>query len=117
MGIDVAVLAGTVSTVIFASSVMPMLLKAAKTRDLASYSMGNLLLSNIGNAVHSVYIYSLPAGPIWVLHSFYLVATGYMLVMYLRHGRHPREVEAPALLELSTPELAADSELAAARRT
>jgi hypothetical protein len=42
-----------------------MLVKAHRTRDLASYSLGNLLLANVGNAVHSVYVFSLPAGPIW----------------------------------------------------
>lgn len=85
MEIDLMVLAGGVSTIIFAGSVMPMIVKAVQTRDLASYSLGSLLLSNVGNLVHSVYIYSLPAGPIWALHAFYLVTTGFMLAMYLRH--------------------------------
>ena len=85
MEIDLMVLAGGVSTIIFAGSVMPMIVKAVQTRDLASYSLGNLLLSNMGNLVHSVYVYSLPAGPIWALHAFYLVTTGFMLAMYLRH--------------------------------
>jgi hypothetical protein len=89
MDVDLAVLAGAVSTIIFAGSVMPMLVKAVRTRDLASYSLGNLLLANTGNLVHSVYVYSLPAGPIWALHAFYLVSTGFMLAMYLRH-RGPR---------------------------
>ncbi|NKX54739.1 hypothetical protein [Arthrobacter mobilis] len=86
MDIDLAVLAGGVSTVIFAGSVMPMIVKAVRTRDLASYSLGNLLLANTGNLVHAVYVYSLPAGPIWALHAFYLLTTGFMLAMYLRHG-------------------------------
>ena len=85
MEIDLMVLAGGVSTIIFAGSVMPMIVKAVQTRDLASYSLGNLLLSNMGNLVQSVYVYSLPAGPIWALHAFYLVTTGFMLAMYLRH--------------------------------
>lgn len=87
MEIDLAVLAGSVSTMVFAGSVMPMLVKAVRTRDLASYSLGNLLLANIGNLVHAVYVYSLPAGPIWALHGFYLITTGFMLAMYVRHGR------------------------------
>lgn len=80
-------LAGVVSTVIFALSTMPMLVKAARTKDLASYSLGNILLANTGNLVHSVYVFSLPAGPIWALHTFYLVSTGMMLVWYLRYAR------------------------------
>ncbi|WP_235856774.1 hypothetical protein [Occultella glacieicola] len=87
MDASVAVVAGSISTVIFAGSVMPMVLKALRTRDLASYSLGNLLLANTGNVVHSLYIYSLPAGPIWFLHGFYLITTGLMLVLYLRHTR------------------------------
>ncbi|WP_235939455.1 hypothetical protein [Occultella kanbiaonis] len=87
MDLSLAVLAGSISSVIFAGSVLPMVLKAVRTRDLASYSLGNLLLANTGNVVHSIYVYSLPAGPIWALHGFYLITTGLMLVLYLRHAR------------------------------
>jgi hypothetical protein len=79
-------LAGLASTMIFAASTLPMLLKAHRTRDLASYSLGQIALANIGNAVHSVYVYSLPPGPIWMLHTFYLVSTGLMLAWYVRYG-------------------------------
>jgi uncharacterized protein with PQ loop repeat len=90
MGIDLPVIAGSVSTIIFALSTLPMLVKAARTKDLASYSVGNILLSNLGNAIHSVYVFSLPAGPVWVLHSFYVISTGLMLVWYLRYARPVR---------------------------
>jgi uncharacterized protein with PQ loop repeat len=83
---DVPTLAGLASTVIFAVSTLPMLLKAFRSRDLASYSLGNMVLANVGNAVHSVYVFSLPAGPIWALHSFYLVSSALMLLWYLRYG-------------------------------
>ena len=79
------VLAGATSTIIFAGSTLPMLVKAWRTRDLGSYSLGNILLANVGNIVHSVYIFSLPPGPIWALHSFYVMSTGLMLVWYLRY--------------------------------
>ena len=85
--ISLPVLAGTASTVIFAVSAMPMLIKAYRSRDLTSYSLGNIALSNVGNAVHSVYVFSLPPGPIWALHTFYLVSTALMLGWYLRYGR------------------------------
>jgi hypothetical protein len=78
------VIAGSVSTTIFAASMLPMLVKAGRSRDLSSYSLGNIALANAGNAVHSVYVFNLPAGPVWVLHSFYLVSTLLMLVWYLR---------------------------------
>ncbi|WP_371129604.1 hypothetical protein [Arthrobacter sp. ov407] len=51
---NVSVLAGMVSTGLFAVSHLPMLLKAVRTRDLDSYSLGYLALSNVANAVHSV---------------------------------------------------------------
>ncbi len=83
---DVAVLAGSVSTALFVGSYLPMLVKAFRTKDLDSYSRGNLVLATIGNAVYSVYVFSLPLGPIWFLHSFYVVATLLMLVWHLRHA-------------------------------
>ena len=82
----VAVLAGAASTALFVSSTLPMLAKAWRTRDLSSYSLGQLLLSNLGNAVYSVYVFSLPPGPIWALHCFYVVSTATMLVWFLRYG-------------------------------
>jgi uncharacterized protein with PQ loop repeat len=85
--LNLAVIAGSISSVIFAASVMPMLIKALRTRDLSSYSPGNLVLANLGNLVHSVYVVSLPAGPLWALHGFYLITTGFMLAMYLRHRK------------------------------
>jgi uncharacterized protein with PQ loop repeat len=97
MEMSLPVLAGTVSTVIFAASTLPMLVKAGRTKDLSSYSLGNIALANVGNAVHSVYVFHLPAGPVWVLHSFYLVSTVLMLIWYLRYelsgvrtGQHAR---------------------------
>jgi PQ loop repeat len=78
------VIAGAISTVIFAASTVPMLVKAWRTKDVASYSLGNLALANAGNVIHAVYVFHLPAGPVWVLHAFYLVTTAFMLVWYLR---------------------------------
>ena len=84
--LSIPVLAGAISTVIFAVSTLPMLVKAYRSRDLSSYSLGNIGLANIGNAVHSVYVFSLPPGPIWALHSFYLVSSGLMLAWYVRYS-------------------------------
>jgi hypothetical protein len=86
---SVPVLAGITSTVIFVGSTLPMLAKAARTRDLGSYSLGNLGLANAGNVVHSLYVFSLPAGPLWVLHGFYLVTSGLMLGWYVRYEHLP----------------------------
>ncbi len=88
-----AVIAGTVSTAIFAASTLPMLIKAARTRDLASYSRVNIVLANLGNAVHSVYVLQLPAGPIWALHAFYVITSGLMLLWHLRYAKAPRVLD------------------------
>lgn len=83
---NLPVLAGTLSTVLFAVGMLPMLVKAARTKDLASYSPGNLVLSNVANAVHSVYVFNLPAGPIWALHFAYVLASALMLAWWIRYG-------------------------------
>jgi uncharacterized protein with PQ loop repeat len=90
MDTNLPVIAGTISTTIFAFSTLPMLLKAFRTKDLKSYSLGNILLANVGNVIHSLYVFNLPSGPIWLLHTFYLVTTGLMLLWYLRYERLPR---------------------------
>ena len=80
-----AMLAGTVSTLIFASSNIPMLVKAYRTQDLKSYSPLYLLLSNFGNLIHWFYIVSLRFGPIWFLHAFFTIACLLMLIWYVRY--------------------------------
>jgi uncharacterized protein with PQ loop repeat len=104
MDFNLPVIAGVISTVIFAVSTLPMLVKAARTKDLGSYSLGNILLANIGNVIHSVYVFDLPAGPVWVLHTFYLVSTGLMLVWYARFALQ-RKVRAAASLRPDYTEL------------
>ena len=84
MNLKLPLIAGAISTTIFALSMLPMLFKAFHTKDLSSYSADNILLNNVGNIIHSIYVFSLPPGPIWLLHSFYLVSMGLMLVWYLQ---------------------------------
>lgn len=91
---NASTLAGSLSTLLFAASVMPMLVRAARTKDLTSYSRSQLALANVGNLVHAVYVVSLPPGPLWILHGFYLVTSAQMLRWHLRHV--PRSGEAPS---------------------
>ncbi|MBI5565220.1 MAG: hypothetical protein HY870_10005 [Chloroflexi bacterium] len=84
---SLALLAGTLSTLMFVSSNFPMLLKAFKTQDLRSYSLTHIALSNLGNLIHWVYVASLPVGPIWFLHGFFTVTTALMLLCYVRFQR------------------------------
>ena len=83
---SIPITAGAIATAIFAGSVLPMLGKAARTKDLSSYSRGHLVLANVGNLFYSVYVFHLPPGPIWALHTFYFVSTALMLGWYLRYG-------------------------------
>lgn len=85
METNLPTIAGFISTALFALGTLPMLVKAFRTKNLASYSLGNILMSNIGNIIYSIYVFKLPPGPIWLLHSFYLLSTGLMLIWYLRY--------------------------------
>jgi hypothetical protein len=80
-----ATFAGVLSTCLFATSVLPMVWRAARTRDLGSYSLSHLGMTTVGNVVHTVYVASLPPGPVWLLHALHLLTTGQMLVWKLRH--------------------------------
>jgi hypothetical protein len=66
-------------------STLPMLMKAFRTKNLRSYSLSNILLNTLGNVIHSIYMFHLPRGLTWLLHAFYPVTTGLMLVWYLRY--------------------------------
>src|SRR4051794_34180896 len=84
---QLAIGAGVASTALFVGSYLPMLYRAVRTRNLASYSRSSLVMANVGNVVHALYIYGLPPGPLWFLHGFYLAASGLMLGLHLRHVR------------------------------
>jgi hypothetical protein len=102
---DLPLIAGTLSTIIFFMGTFPMLHKAYRTRDLRSYSKGMLLLNNSGNVIHAVYIFSLPPGPIWALHGFYLITTAMMLYWYLRYADRPTRSQ-PAPIHIDATVLA-----------
>src|ERR1044072_9157264 len=75
--------AGVISTLMFLASNLPMVVQAIRTRDLSSYSRGYLVLVNAGNAVHTVYVVSLPPGPIWVWHLAYTAVSAFMLLAHV----------------------------------
>lgn len=99
MEINLPTIAGFISTVLFALGTLPMLAKALQTKNLASYSLGNILLSNVGNIFYSLYVFNLPRGPIWFLHSYYLLSTGLMLFWYLKYQGWPH-LQRPAVPRL-----------------
>jgi hypothetical protein len=81
--VNAATTAGVISTLIFVGSNLPMVVRAARTRDLTSYSRGYLVLVNAGNAVYTLYVVSLPAGPIWLLHLVYTAVSAFMLLAHI----------------------------------
>jgi uncharacterized protein with PQ loop repeat len=97
MDINLPVMAGLISTIFFASGELPMLVKAYQTKNLRSYSLGNILFANMGNVIYSIYVFHLPPGPIWALHSFYMTSTVLMLFWYLRYERRPGQLIAALL--------------------
>lgn len=84
---QVQAIAGMGSTLLFISSSLPMLYKAFRTREMGSYSLANITLSNVGNWVYWLYVAGLPVGPIWLLHGFHTVSTGLMFIFYLRYEK------------------------------
>lgn len=99
LSMDIPLIAGTVSTVVFAVSNLPMLRKALRTRDVSSYSLSSLAMINAANAAYSLYVFSLPVGPVWALHTFYVVSCAIMLVLCLGQrqvsGRRAPRDDAP----------------------
>jgi hypothetical protein len=55
MEINLPIIAGFISTALFTLGTLPMLTKAFRTRNLASYSLGNILMSNVGNLIYAIY--------------------------------------------------------------
>lgn len=88
----IPVVSGTIASTLFMSGSLPMLWKAKTTRNLSSYSLLQISLSNTGNLINWLYVISLPVGPIWLLHFFNTIVAGLMLVWYLRYERLPKQV-------------------------
>lgn len=88
----ISLFAGIISIGIFTLSQIPMLVRAFRTKDLQSYSAAHLALANLGNLIHSLYVFNLPSGPIWFPHSFHTLVTAIMLFAYLRYRRAKKAV-------------------------
>ncbi len=82
---NMQVVAGFISSFIFITSNIPMIYKALTTRNLKSYSLGQIGMANVGNLIHWLYVLALPFGPIWYLHGFHTVVALVMLWLYLRY--------------------------------
>ncbi len=79
---QVQIIAGSIAGFIFAAASFNMLVKAWRTKDLSSYSLGQLVLNNVGNLFYWLYVASLPLGPIYFMHGFFTLASLLMLAWY-----------------------------------
>jgi hypothetical protein len=59
-------------------------------RNALHVSADAIVLTNVGTIIHSAYVFHLPAGPVWALHTFYLVTMALMPTWYLRYARHAK---------------------------
>jgi len=57
--------AGSLAGLIFAAGSLDMPVKAWPTKDLCSYSLGQIVLNNVGSVFYWLYVISLPFGPIY----------------------------------------------------
>ena len=87
-GNNMQIMAGMLSSIIFMTGSVPMIVKAYRSKNLKSYSFMHLVMGNIGNWVHWIYVSSLPFGPVWVLHAFFTLSATLMLIGYLRYEAH-----------------------------
>lgn len=89
MSTGLASFAGMLATLLYVLASLPMLYKAARTRDLRSYSGANLVMANAANAAQTIYVATLPPGPLWLLHAFNTATAAVMLTWWLMH--RPRD--------------------------
>jgi hypothetical protein len=94
---NLQVIAGTLAGFIFAGASWNMVVKAWRTKDLRSYSLGQILLNNLGNVFYWLYVASLPFGPIYFMHGFFTLVSLFMLVAYLRYAPSDRPARAAKL--------------------
>jgi uncharacterized protein with PQ loop repeat len=83
--VELQLMAGSISSIVFVSSSLPMVVKAVRTRDMRSYSPANIILANVGNLLYWIYVLGLPVGPVWFLHGFNTLVSLVMLLLYLHH--------------------------------
>lgn len=95
--------AGVISTLMFLGSNLPMVVQAVRSRDVSSYSRGYLVMTNIGNAVYTIYVLSLPAGPIWLLHMVYTAVSAFMLLVHVYWAPAVPPSDPPSDLALDVP--------------
>lgn len=83
-------LAGSAAGFIFAAGSLNMVIKAWRTKDMRSYSFGQMVLNNVGNVFYWLYVLSLPIGPIYFMHGFFTLVSLLMMIWYFVYRAEPR---------------------------
>ena len=86
---QIQMIAGSLAGLIFAAGSVDMLVKAWRTKDLRSYSLGQIVLNNVGNLFYWLYVISLPFGPIYFMHGFFTLVSLLMLIWYFVYRTAP----------------------------
>ena len=94
---EMQMVSGSVAGVIFAMGSLNMVIKAWQTKDLSSYSLGQMVLNNVGNLFYWLYVISLPIGPIYFMHGFFTIVSLLMLVWYFAYQTAPASRRISAL--------------------
>lgn len=92
-------IAGSLAGLIFATGSVNMAVKAWRTKDLRSYSLGQMVLNNVGNLFYWLYVISLPFGPIYIMHGFFTFVSLLMLIWYFTY-RIPQATQTINVAEL-----------------
>lgn len=87
---QIQVIAGSLSGFIFAAGSINMLIKAWQTKDLSSYSLGQIVMNNVGNLIYWLYVISLPFGPIWLMHGFFTFTSLIMMIWCIIYRSAPK---------------------------
>ncbi len=82
---NLQIASGSIAGLIFSAGSLNMLIKAWQTKDLRSYSLGQLVLNNVGNLFYWFYVISLPFGPIYFMHGFFTLVSALMVIWYFAY--------------------------------
>jgi uncharacterized protein with PQ loop repeat len=87
---QIQLFAGSIAGFLFAAGSLNMVVKAWRTKDLQSYSLGQMVLNNVGNLFYWFYVLSLPVGPIYFMHGFFTLVSLLMLIGYFTYRITPK---------------------------
>lgn len=92
---QIQVVSGSIAGIIFAMASWNMVVKAWRTKDVSSYSLGQIVFNNVGNLFYWLYVASLPFGPIYFMHGFFTLVSVFMLICYFVYRPASAKTRAP----------------------